>query len=149
MSPPSIALRVHCKGQDIIEFHYRISGGIEIAGSWGECRLLEPAWLLWFQPNGCDDASERLGAARLGRETWVSLYCDRQWLDQVNAGAATRLDECAVRGRGGRSSRPRFRTGPHIGATIPLLRDIVRANATIRCTGCMRAPRQTNSCTSR
>jgi AraC-like DNA-binding protein len=115
------------KGQDIIEFHYRISGAIEIAGSWGECRLIEPAWLLWFQPNGCDDASERLGAAHLGRETWVSLYCDRAWLDQVNAGAATRLEGALCPAEDARLT-PRFRTGPHIGATLPLLRDIVRAN---------------------
>ena len=115
------------KGQDIIEFHYRISGAIEIAGSWGECRLVEPAWLMWFQPSGCDDASERLGAAALGRETWVSLYCDRLWLDQINAGAAARL-EAALCADEDAQLTPRFRTGPHIGATNPLLREIVRAN---------------------
>jgi AraC-like DNA-binding protein len=114
-------------GQDIVEFHYRISGAIEIAGSWGECRLSEPAWLLWFQPKGCDDASERLSAAPLGRETWVSLYCDRGWLDQVNERAATRLD-AALSGHEDDLLMPRYRAGPHIGATIPLLRDIVRAN---------------------
>ena len=51
------------RGQNILEFHYRISGAIELAGSWGECRVFEPACLLWFQPNGCDDVSERLGEA--------------------------------------------------------------------------------------
>lgn len=115
------------QGQDIVEFHYRISGAIEIAGSWGECRLTEPARLLWFQPRGCDDASERLGAASLGRETWVSLYCDRNWLDQVNEGAAARLDSMLSRVEGA-PLIPCFRAGPHIGATIPLLRDIVRAD---------------------
>ena len=114
------------KGQDILEFHYRISGAIEIAGSWGECRLVEPAWLLWFQPHGCDDASERLGAA-LGRETWVSLYCDRGWLREVNERAATRLDDALTAHEEPRLS-PHYRSGPHIGATIPLLRDIVRAD---------------------
>jgi AraC-like DNA-binding protein len=114
------------QGQDIIEFHYRISGAIEIAGAWGECRLAEPAWLLWFQPQGCDDASERLGAAALGRETWVSLYCDRSWLDQVNERAADALD-AALSGEE-TSLIPRYRTGPHIGATIPLLRELVKAN---------------------
>jgi AraC-like DNA-binding protein len=113
-------------GQDIVEFHYRLSGAIEIAGSWGECRLLEPAWLLWFQPHGCNDASERLGAAQLGRETWVSLYCDRSWLDHVNEQAAERLDAtlCVEEDS---ALMPRYRCGPHIGATLPLLRDIVRA----------------------
>jgi AraC-like DNA-binding protein len=114
------------QGQDILEFHYRISGGIEIAGSWGECRVLEPAWLLWFQPAGCGDASERLGAA-LGRETWVSLYCDRSWLGEVNEYAAARLD-AALYAHENSCLTPRYRSGPHIGATVPLLRDIVRAN---------------------
>jgi AraC-like DNA-binding protein len=115
------------QGQDIIEFHYRISGAIEIGGSWGECRLAEPSWLLWFQPRGCDDASERLGAAPLGRETWVSLYCDRGWLEQFNERAAIAL-EGALPEEPPERCVPRFRQAPHIGATIPLLRDIVRAN---------------------
>ncbi|MBV8495625.1 MAG: hypothetical protein JO361_02455, partial [Gammaproteobacteria bacterium] len=80
------------RGQDIIEFHYRISGAIEIAGSWGECRVAEPACLLWHQSAGCDDARERLGGAMLGRESWVSLYCDRAWLDQVNESAAADIE---------------------------------------------------------
>jgi len=115
------------QGQDIVEFHYRISGAIEITGSWGECRVLEPAWLLWFQPHGCDDASERLGASPLGRETWVSLYCDRGWLDQVNERAASRLD-AALTAHENHQLMPHYRSGSHIGASIPLLRDIVRAN---------------------
>ena len=115
------------RGQDIIEFHYRISGAIEIAGSWGECRLSEPACLLWFQPGGCDDASERLGAAALGRETWISLYCDRSWFEQMNECAATDL-EAALSWDEGAALAPRFRAGPHMGATIPLLREIVGAN---------------------
>jgi AraC-like DNA-binding protein len=117
------------RGQDIVEFHYRISGAIEIAGSWGDCQLAEPSWLLWFQPQGCDDASERLGggAPLLGRETWVSLYCDRGWIDQVNERAAARLDAALWADEQGPLA-PRFRSGPHIGATIPLLREIVRSN---------------------
>jgi AraC-like DNA-binding protein len=114
-------------GQDIVEFHYRISGAIEIGGSWGECRITEPSWLLWYQPHGCDDASERLGAAAFGRETWVSLYCDRGWLDSVNQRAATRL-EAALSQEANGPLVPRYRTGPHIGATIPLLREIARAD---------------------
>jgi AraC-like DNA-binding protein len=115
------------RGQNILEFHYRISGAIELAGSWGECRVFEPACLLWFQPNGCDDVSERLGEALRGRETWVSLYCDRVWLDQVNEGAAAIL-ESALSPDEGSAVLPRFRAGPHIGATVPLLREIVRAD---------------------
>ncbi len=115
------------QGQDIVEFHYRISGAIEIGGSWGHCRLSEPSWLLWFQPQGCDDASERLGAEPHGRETWVSLYCDRGWLEQLNERAATRL-ETALHADEEGPLVPRYRAGPHIGATLPLLRDMVRAN---------------------
>jgi AraC-like DNA-binding protein len=114
------------QGQDILEFHYRMSGGIEIAGSWGECRLHEPAWLLWFQPHGCNDASERLGTAARARETWVSLYCDRQWLAEVNLRAAAWVD--GALSPQGAAGAPRYRTGTHIGATLPLLRDIVRAD---------------------
>jgi AraC-like DNA-binding protein len=115
------------QGQDIVEFHYRISGAIEITGSWGECRLTEPARLLWFQPKGCDDASERLGAAAVGRDTWVSLYCDRGWLDQFNAPAAAQLDTLLCTNEDAQLV-PCYRAGPHVGATIPLLRDIVRAD---------------------
>ncbi len=115
------------RGQDILELHYRIAGAIEIGGSWGECRLSEPAWLLWFQPQGCDDASERLGSAGIGRESWVSLYCDRGWLAEVNESAASWLDG-AMSGHPHAGGRPRYRSGAHIGATLPVLRDIVRAN---------------------
>src|SRR5579872_6335192 len=34
------------QGQDIVELHYRVSGAIEIEGSWGECRFSGPACLL-------------------------------------------------------------------------------------------------------
>lgn len=114
-------------GQDIVEFHYRISGTIEIAGSWGECRLAEPSCLLWFQPRGCDDANERLGAAPLGRETWISLYCDRAWLEHVNDGASAIL-EYALAPEGDPRLIPSYRAVPHVGAAIPLLREMVRAN---------------------
>src|SRR6202050_2051643 len=101
------------QGQDILEFHYRISGAIEIAGSWGECRVLEPAWLVWLQ--------------RAGRGAGVILCCARGWLGEVNERAAVRLDAALGPHEYPRLS-PRYRTGPHIGATLPLLRDIVRAD---------------------
>jgi AraC-like DNA-binding protein len=116
------------QGQDIIEFHYRISGAIEIAGSWGECRLSDPAWLLWFQPQGCDDASERLGAGAQNRETWVSLYCDRGWLEQLNERALIQIDTALSFSEEHPRPVPHYRCAPQIGASIPLLRDLVRAN---------------------
>ncbi len=115
------------QGQDIVEFHYRVSGAIEIAGSWGECRFSGPAWLLWFQPQGCDDANERLGAELRARESWVSLYCDRGWLRQVAERATSHL-ELTLEDTPDARVAPRFRLGPHLAATIPLLRDIVGAN---------------------
>lgn len=114
-------------GQNIVEFHYRMSGAIEIAGSWGECSLTEPSCLLWFQPNGCDDASERLGSVSPGRETWVSLYCDRAWLEQFNDGVSAILDS-ALSIDDDTIPVPSYRVGPHVGATIPVLREMVRAN---------------------
>jgi len=112
-------------GQDIVEFHFRISGCIEIGGTWGECRLDEPSCLVWFQPNGCDDASERLGGSGSGREMWVSLYCDRTWLEELHGTAAGTL-QSILSGDEGRGS-PRFRANPQMGATIPVLREIVAA----------------------
>lgn len=114
-------------GQDIVEFHFRISGMIELGGSWGECRLVEPSCLVWFQPNGCDDASERLGAVGSGRETWVSLYCDRLWLEELHRGAAVQLVPMLSGDSSSTALVPRFRASPQIGATIPVLRDIVHA----------------------
>ena len=112
-------------GQDIVEFHFRISGAIELGGSWGECRLLEPSCLVWFQPQGCDDASERLGDGALSREVWVSLYCDRAWLEELHHGAGE-LD-LILSEHDRRGDAPRFRVNPQIGATVPILRDIVGA----------------------
>jgi AraC-like DNA-binding protein len=69
-------------GQDIVEFHYRLSGSIAIAGKWGELLIREPSCLIWYQPNGCDDAAEQVGTRGDDRETWISLYCDRSWLSE-------------------------------------------------------------------
>jgi AraC-like DNA-binding protein len=69
-------------GQDIVEFHYRLSGSIAIAGRWGELLIREPSCLIWYQPNGCDDAAEQVGTRGDDRETWISLYCDRAWLSE-------------------------------------------------------------------
>ena len=114
------------QGQDIVEFHYRISGAIEIAGSWGECCIAEPAWLLWFQPRGCDDASERLGCRARPRNLGESLL--RPWLARPGERGAAPGVEAALVGERECPLVPCYRTGPHIGATQPLLRDIVRAN---------------------
>lgn len=112
-------------GQDIVEFHYRISGSILLAGNWGELRVRGPSFLLWYQPSGYDDAAERLGARDAERETWVSLYCDRAWLYRVGGlQAATLLDELEPENMA--FAAPHFKTSSRIGEMVSVLKDIVR-----------------------
>ena len=48
-------------GQDIVEFHYPHFGRHRDSGAHGaSAGWSNPSWLVWFQPSGCDDASERL-----------------------------------------------------------------------------------------
>jgi AraC-like DNA-binding protein len=113
-------------GQDIVEFHYRMSGSILLEGSWGDLCVREPSCLLWYQPRGCDDAAERLGVRSEVRETWVSLYCDRTWLHRVSGlDAAELLDGPTPDDVDARA--PRFRTTLRIAEMVPLLKDIVRS----------------------
>jgi AraC-like DNA-binding protein len=114
-------------GQDIVEFHFRLSGSIELAGSWGAVRLREPACLLWYQPRGCDDASERVGDPGRSRESWVSLYCDRTTLLGMADGASHELLDVLAAPELNRSV-PQFRICPRIGVMLPVLREIVRAH---------------------
>jgi AraC-like DNA-binding protein len=115
-------------GQDIVEFHFRLSGSIELAGTWGAVSVREPACLLWYQPQGCDDASELVGDPGKSRESWVSLYCDRATLLGMGGGNRHELLE-AIAGSGEHRAIPQFRICPRIGTMIPVLREIVRARA--------------------
>jgi AraC-like DNA-binding protein len=115
-------------GQDIVEFHFRLSGTIELAGTWGGVSIREPACLLWYQPQGCDDASELVGEPGKARESWVSLYCDRATLLDIAGGLQPELLE-ALEAPAEDRSVPQFRICPRIGAMIPVLREIVRAHA--------------------
>jgi AraC-like DNA-binding protein len=110
-------------GQDIVEFHFRVSGSVCLAGPWGKCSAVGPSCLLWFQPTGCDDVEERLGAS--ARETWVSLYCDHEWLAEM-LGAPTGLLGSAA-GFDGKSAPPSFRVCRQIEPMLPVLKDIIRA----------------------
>ncbi|MBS0396204.1 MAG: hypothetical protein JSR54_16410, partial [Proteobacteria bacterium] len=110
-------------GQDIVEIHYRLAGSLLLAGSWGEIRVPEPSCLLWYQPRGCDDAAERMGR-RDERQTWVSLYCDREWLARVGGAEAAAL--LAALGDGAPNlAAPRYRLSSELGAVAPILKDIV------------------------
>ncbi|MEI8297954.1 MAG: AraC family transcriptional regulator [Pseudomonadota bacterium] len=111
-------------GQDIVEFHYRLSGSLVLAGQWGEVSVGEASCLLWYQPVGCDDVAERLGVPDRLRETWVSLYCDRHWLQGVGGAEVGRLLAGLAEGHGS-TATPQFRLGEQIAATLPVLRDIV------------------------
>ena len=113
-------------GQDIVEFHYRMSGSILLQGSWGELDVSEPTCLLWYQPNGCNDASERLGARNRARETWVSLYCDREWLYRVAGAEAAALLDGLVR-EDPAAAPPQFRMSSRVDRMAPILKDIVRS----------------------
>lgn len=113
-------------GQDIVEFHFRLSGSIELTGTWGEVSVREPACLVWYQPKGCDDASELVGDPGRARESWVSLYCDRSTLLGI-AGAASSALLDAIADVESNHAAPRFRICPRIGLMIPVLREIVDA----------------------
>jgi hypothetical protein len=71
---------VQLVGQGIVEFHYRVTGSLEMAGSWGRLQLRDPSLLLWYQPRGCHDVREIFGGADASRELSISVYCDPQWL---------------------------------------------------------------------
>jgi AraC-like DNA-binding protein len=95
-----------------------------LAGAFGEIALREPATLLWYQPSGCDDVRERLEAQERTRETWVSLYCDRSWLQEIGSTAVDGLLE-HLSSRSDRRT-PGFVIQPSLGCAAPVLRDILK-----------------------
>lgn len=116
---------VQLHGQDIVEFHYRLSGSLEMSGTWGRLQMREPTMLLWRQPLGCDDVSEVISAGR-PREISVSLYCDPQWLaNQVGAECPGALLQF-LRGAGiGSVSAPVYRLCALSGRLLEVLNDVV------------------------
>lgn len=117
-------------GQDIVEFHCRVSGSIVIGGTWGELQIRDPSCLIWYQPFGCNDAAERLGAGRsdgLGRETWVSLYCDRGWLCAHAGEYATELLESLAKDAPCGVGAPHFRLQPQRGPIGRIVGELLRA----------------------
>ncbi len=117
-------------GQDIVEFHYRLSGSIVIGGTWGELRIREPSCLIWYQPFGCNDAAEQLGSSGPGgpnRETWVSLYCDRAWLSAHTGEYATQLLESLASDARLRAGAPHFRLQPQHGTTGRIIGELLRS----------------------
>jgi len=113
-------------GQDIVEFHYRLSGSITIAGTWGEVRVRDPSCLIWYQPNGCDDAAEQMGARGTARETWISLYCDRTWLCERTGRYASWLLESLASDTDFGANAPRFRILPPRGGTGRIVGDLIQ-----------------------
>jgi AraC-like DNA-binding protein len=120
------AFRSRLSGQDIVEFHYRLSGSISISGSWGQVEQTAPSCLIWYQPFGCDDAAEQIGARSNERETWISLYCDRTWLCRSMGEYAARLLDSLVGGGQCDSSAPRFRLQTQQGIIRRILNDLIQ-----------------------
>lgn len=74
-----IAVASRVIGEDLVEFHYRLSGQLELSGRWGELAVAELAFLLWYQPSGYDDVYERVELTGR-RDVSVGLYCTPDWL---------------------------------------------------------------------
>jgi len=76
-------LRTPVIGEDLIEFHYRVSGRISLSGHWGDVVMDSPSLLLWHQPDGHDDVWEELDSNPAGRELSVTLFLTRAWLQRL------------------------------------------------------------------
>jgi AraC-like DNA-binding protein len=113
-------------GQDIVEFHFRLSGSIAIAGKWGELLVREPSCLIWYLPDGCNDAAEQVGSRCDDRETWISLYCDRGWLYERTGNYAVSLLESLEQGTGVYSDAPHYRVQPQRPETGRIIADLLR-----------------------
>jgi AraC-like DNA-binding protein len=113
-------------GQDIVEFHFRLSGSIAIAGKWGELLVREPSCLIWYQPDGCNDAAEQVGTRGDDRETWISLYCDRRWLYERTGNYAVGLLESLEHGAGIDSDAPQYRVQPQRAETGRIIAELLR-----------------------
>lgn len=72
--------RTRLIGEDLVEFHYRLSGSISLNGQWGSVTANHPSMLLWHQPFGHDDVWEELGVGGSERELSVTLFVDAKWL---------------------------------------------------------------------
>jgi AraC-like DNA-binding protein len=124
-------------GQDIVEFHYRLAGSIELAGSWGELQLEDPSCLLWYQPAGFDDVAEKMGPRQFTpvpqhRESWISLYCDRKWLARMGGPAATSVLRELPQKRT-KWTAPVFRVSSPDGQILRLARDILEIEGPSDC----------------
>jgi AraC-like DNA-binding protein len=114
-------------GQDIVEFHFRLSGSIAIEGKWGEILIREPSCLIWYQPNGCDDAAEQVGTRGDDRETWISLYCDRNWLCERGGNYAAELLNALEANVNADCSSPHYRLQPQRAEIGRVIGDLLRA----------------------
>ena len=113
-------------GQDIVEFHFRLSGSISIAGKWGEILVREPSCLIWYQPDGCNDAAEQVGTRGDDRETWISLYCDRTWLYERTGHYAVSLLESLEQSAGVDPDAPHYRVQPQRAETGRIIAELLR-----------------------
>ncbi len=114
------------QGQDIVEFHYRNSGSIALRGHWGQLDLREQSLLLWYQPPGCNDVEEVVGSRSEPRESWISLYCDRQWLHRNIGAEGLALPDVPIGTAADMPRAPVYRVYPQLGAARAVCGDILR-----------------------
>jgi AraC-like DNA-binding protein len=121
---PKRAFHARLRGQDLVEFHFRLSGSLSLTGRWGEVSMGDsPSLLLWYQPVGCDDVAEQLGVRTDARERWVSLYCDTEWLRETGTGSRELLRSLR---QVSTADAPRYRLLADMGDRADLIRDIVQ-----------------------
>jgi len=109
-------------GENLIEFHYRISNILELRGEWGELRVNEANFLLWYQPDGHDDVFETVSDD--AREISVGLYCSPRWLKNA-FGEGEPLPDMIEKIVEGQMDDLYYRLLPYYPGTAPLLESLV------------------------
>jgi len=121
--PQGMALNL--VGEDLIEFHYRVSGSISLQGNWGDVIQDRPSMLLWHQPQGHDDVWEELGSADMKREVSATLYCKPEWLGRLIGYESALLPDDLRRILNRQSTLPTHRVLPHLPETSSIIHAIL------------------------
>ena len=111
-------------GENLIEFHYRISNILELRGGWGELHVGEANFLLWYQPDGHDDVFETVSDD--AREISVGLYCSPEWLKNA-FGEGEPLPDIIKTIVDGQMDDLCYRLLPYYPGTVPLLEALVQS----------------------
>ena len=84
---------MYARGEDLIEFHFRLSGDFHLATPGESFDLSSGVMMIIRQPVGCD-AIEHFGGAG-ARESCVSLYCYPSFIERI-FGDLENLTGCAL-----------------------------------------------------